>query len=300
MDSVPEADSSFVDEFLSPALKIKSEDTRHFTNPNSKAEIAKFMKSHIFFNHWIRTDDVLRPSVLVKAWNRNVAIMCESGATGIDFVIPVMMEWSHAEPEASKLGGCTKPWNEDQQKAASRLISYILIQTKNRKGSSSGDKVEEMIDAVPLKRGLSKPPNFVDHEPQNPVKRPSLELIWTRSTLEAKHKEAIGKLMAVQKTVKDKKSPAYTKASTDIGVAKTRVAIATQQIPIVAYGLDGLTFKCLETRPRLTTKLNELLTANVDPVYQLQGIVKLELLESRVCISDADRRRNEPDVAQVE
>jgi hypothetical protein len=308
MDSVPKADSSFVEIFLDPALK-KSEHTRHLTNPKS---IDRLMRSHVFFNHWIRTEAVLRPSVLVKAWNRNAAIMCENGATGINFVIPVMMDWSHAEKEASKLGSCTKPWDEDQQKAASRLISYILIQTKTRQSSSSGDRLDEMIDAVPLKRGLNKHPNFVDHEPQNPflsvlldfrvkpARRPSLELTWTRRPLEAKCREATAKFMEVQKTVKDKNSSEYTKASTELNAAKTRVTIATHQIPIVAYGLDGSTFKCLETRPHLTFKLNELLTANVDPLYQLQGIVRRELLESRVCISDADCRPNEPDVAQVE
>ena len=230
-DSVPEVDTSFVDVFLSPALKVKSDDTRHLTNNKSQANIAKFLNSNIFFNHWIRTDDVLRPSVLVQAWNRNAAIMCESGATGIDFVIPVMMEWSHNDPQASKLGGCTTPWDEDQQIAASQLISYVLIQTKNRKSSTSGDRLAEMIDAVPLKRGLNKHPNFVDHEPQNPflsvlfdfrvkpAERPSLELTWTRGTLEARHKNAVAKFMSIQKVV-DKKIPGVSKSVNGIKYGK--------------------------------------------------------------------------------
>jgi hypothetical protein len=312
-DTVPPAESSFVDVFLSPALKMKSEDTQHFSNHHQ--DMAQFLNSHIFFNHWIRTDDVLSPSVLVKAWNRNAAIMCESGATGIDFVIPVMMEWSHNLPEASQLGRCTKPWDEDQQKAASKLVSYVLIQTKNRKSSTSGDRLAEMIDTVPLKRGLNKHPNFVDHDPRNiflsilfdfrikPPTRPSLELIWTRCALEAKHQEALSKVASLQKSVKDKKtptSPALQKAQTELNVFKTRINIATHQIPVVSYGLDGSAFKCLETRPRLTAKLQELLTATVDPLYNLQGSVRMELLESRICVWGADRRVGEPSLAQVE
>jgi hypothetical protein len=219
-----------------------------------------------------------------------------------------MMEWSYNEPKASKLGGCTKPWDEEQQKAASPLISYILIQTKNRKSSSSGERLNDMIDIVPLKRDLNKHPNFIDHETHNPflsmlldfrvrpAKRPSLELLWTRRPLEAKQKEAIAKI----KLVKDKTSSEYLKASAESNVAKTRVSIAMHQIPIVAYGLDGSTFKCLESRPRLTSKLNKLLTANVDPIDQLEETVRRELLESRVCISNVDRRLSEPEIAQVE
>lgn len=309
-DSIPPAESLFVDDFLNPGLKIKSEDTKHLTN--RQAAIGKFLNSHIFFNHWIRTNDVLRPSVLIKAWNRNAAIMCENGATGIDFVIPVMMEWSHNTPEASQLGKCTKPWDEEQQRAASKVISYVLIQTKNRKSSCSGERLDDIIDAVPLKRGLSKHPNFVDHDPWQPflsilfdfrvtpARRPSLELTWTRCALEAKLQQAVSKVTGLQKSVKDKKSPVLQKAQTESNVLKARVNIATHQIPIVSYGLNGSAFKCLETRPRLTAKLNELLTVPVDPLYDLRGPVRLELLESRACVSDADRRMGEPSIAQVE
>jgi hypothetical protein len=312
-DTVPQAESSFVDVFLSPALKVKSEDTKQFSN--RLQDTANFLNSNVFFNHWIRTDDVLRPSVLVKAWNRNAAIICETGATGIDFVIPVMMERSHNLPQASQLGRCTKPWNEDQQKAASKLISYILIQTRDRESSGSCDRLSEMIDTVPLKRGLNKHPNFVDHDPQNiflsilldfrleQVKRPWFELIWTRCALEAKHKEALSKVASLQKSVKDTKaltSLALQKAQTEENVCKTRIDIATHQIPIASYGLNGATFKCLETRPRLTARLQELLTATIAPLHNLLGSVRKELLESRVCVWGADRRVGEPSIAQVE
>ena len=172
-----------------------------------------------------------------------------------------------------------------------------------------------MIDTVPLKRGLNKHPNFVDHDPQNiflsilfdfslkPAKRPSLELIWTRCALEDKYKEALSKFASLQKSVKDQKtptSPALRKAQTELNVFKTRINIATHQIHIVSYGLDGSTFKCLETRPRLTAKLKELLKATVDPLYNLQGSVRTELLESRICVWGADLRVGEPSIAQVE
>lgn len=300
-DTVPLADSAFVDEFLLPSLK-PSEDTKHVSGPEKLKQITRLLDSTIFFNHWIRTDEVVRPSLLVKAWNRNAAIMCQTGATGIDFVIPIMMSRSNLTVDASNLGKCTSStWTEDQQAAASNVISYLLIRSKNRKASTNPERVDDMIDVVPIDRDLGKHPNFVDHEPKNfylsvlldfrvkPVRRESAEMLWTRATLEARHKTALEKVAAVKKSERAAgkelaTSEPLAKAEQAAKILGKRVKIAERQIPLVSFGLDGSSFKCLETRPHLTAKLNELLTATVDPLMVLEGPVRAELLEGRVCV----------------
>jgi hypothetical protein len=300
-DSVPAADDSFTDEFLLPALQ--SSETRHLSQSAKKDKIPAFLEGKVFFNHWIRTEEVLRPSMLVKAWNRNAALMCKDGATGIDFVIPVMRYWSHALEEATHLGNCTTgKWTDDQQSAASQVISYILIQTKTRASSTNPERVSDMAKAVPLGPALSSHANFVQHEPRHPflsllfdfrvepARRDAVELLFTVSELEAAHKLAKDKAALLKKvaaaSAKDPAKEAESqKASDAANNAQLRVNIVKQQIPIVSFGLDGKAFKCLETRPRLAQKLQELLEVSIDPLDKLEGPLKMELLESRVCIS---------------
>jgi hypothetical protein len=155
--AVPPADC-FTEGFLLPALK-------------SNDHLFSFLDGTIFFNHWIRTEEVLRPSVLVKAWNRNAALMCKELATGIDFVIPAMRSLSPSEimDAESRLGKCTMgKWTDPQQAAASEVISYILIQTKNRITAKPGERLADMVNTVPLDRRLTTRPNFVQHEPRHP------------------------------------------------------------------------------------------------------------------------------------
>jgi hypothetical protein len=122
-DKRPGSDDSFVSQLLLPNLKNAStryEDTKHITS----LKVDSLLEGTVFFNHWIRSDQILRPSVLVKAWNRGAALMCKDGATGIDFVIPVMMPSSHLASDSKSLGKCTGPkWTTEQEKVSSRLIS---------------------------------------------------------------------------------------------------------------------------------------------------------------------------------
>jgi hypothetical protein len=301
-DDVPPADDSFTTQFLFPTLKSKFSKTHHI--PEDK--ISSFLDGTIFFNHWIRTQEILRPLVLVKAWNRNAALMCKDGGIGVDFVIPVMRKWSQEIKDAeTRLGKCTQAkWTDDQQAAASEVISYILIQTKNRTSSTTSDRLDEMVKAVPLDNHLNTRPNFLQHEPQHPfvsilfdfhVKPPQrdpAELLWTVSDREYAHKAATGKAASLKEVAAAEKDPdkkveaakEAKKALDDVKIAQTRINIAKYQIPIVSFGLDGTAFKCLETRPRLAVKLNQLLTV-VDPLDKLEGPLRMELLESRVCIS---------------
>src|SRR5436189_5257183 len=52
--------------------------------------LQEFLRSYVFFNHFVLVSVKLSYSTLVQAWNRRVTVMCKSNTTGIDYVIPVM------------------------------------------------------------------------------------------------------------------------------------------------------------------------------------------------------------------
>ena len=81
------------------------------------------LHGHVFFNHFIRTETILRPSILMRAWNRGVAIMTRMGILGVDFVIPVMMNGK----TGGKFGPFIGPWSDEQEEAADSVIWYTLI-----------------------------------------------------------------------------------------------------------------------------------------------------------------------------
>jgi hypothetical protein len=219
----------------------------------------------------------------------------------------VMRSWSEIKASEPSLGKCTtEVWTEEQQAAGSKVISYILIQMQNRTDSSSSDRLDDMMKAVPLNEGLNKHPNFVQHRPEHPflsilfdfrvrpVRKEPVEMLWTVSTLQDARKAAVkkavsdGKIAAGTKPAKTSQAKAEEIAEKSLvaaEAAKTRVKIAKYQIPIVSFGLDGTAFKCLETRPQLANKLNDLLCVSVDPLDKLKGPPKRELRESRVCIT---------------
>jgi hypothetical protein len=299
-DHAPRPNDCFTENFLRTESL-----SQHIQND----EIRDFLDGMIFFNHWIRTNEVLRPSVLVKAWNRNAALMCKDGATGIDFVIPVMRNWSQETKVAeTRLGKCTTgKWTDEEQAAANGVISYILIQTKNRMKSSSKERLADMINIVPLRQNLGTHANFVQHEPQcpflsilfdfrirTPLGHAPVELLWTLSNRNAAYNEARLKSTCLAKDAANEKDP-KKKVETEekarnaldaATIAETRVNIAKYQIPIVSFGLDGKAFKCLETRPGVVKKLNQLLTVSLDPLDKVSGALKMELLESRCCINE--------------
>jgi hypothetical protein len=315
-DRAPRPNDSFTENFLRAALESPYRDNQHMLE--QKDEIRDFLDGNVFFNHWIRTKEVLRPSVLVKAWNRNAALMCKDGATGIDFVIPVMRNWSQEIQAAeTRLGkSTTGKWTDEQQAAASGVISYILIQTKNRTKSSSNERLAEMVNIVPLGRNLGTHANFVQHEPQGPflsilfdfrIRTPSgqapVELLWTLPNRTAALNEAGLKATQLQNNAaretdpqKNVESKEKAKNAADAEkIARTRVSIAKYQIPIVSFGLDGRAFKCLETRPGVVKKLNQLLTVSVDPLDKVSGALRKELLESRCCINEEGESGDEFD-----
>jgi hypothetical protein len=100
---------------------------------NSKTEHAvekllPIQHGSVIFNHFICTKTKLRPSLLIKAWNRGAAIMIKPCTKGIDFMIPVMLASPNKNLGLRPLFG---EWTEAQERAGSRIIAHVLINAKN-------------------------------------------------------------------------------------------------------------------------------------------------------------------------
>jgi hypothetical protein len=94
-----------------------------------ESKLQTFLSGYVFFNHFIRVEVKVTIPMLVHAWNRAAAIMCQTGTKGIDYVIPVILP-AENEDENS-LGPLHGEWTKDQCRAASHRVSYILINSRN-------------------------------------------------------------------------------------------------------------------------------------------------------------------------
>ena len=305
------ADEAFVQNFLLSALEPPStqdEDTEHLT-PEMRNRCTQLLSGYVFFNHFIRADATLEPSLLVKAWNRNGAIMCQECTTGADYIIPVVMPGSEVSKEAMTLGKCTSAWTLEQEEAASKGLSYIIIQTKARQVSTEPLRTKALKDCLPLDKTISLHPNFINHTPQNPFLsillelgcgaprgQKSVQVHWIGSHLREKrdqHRSTLEKTKNRYETAKTKAKgndkakrvqeakEAYENAKKTEQAVTAQYNIAQLQIPLVVFGLQGNTFKCLETRPKTAAKLERLLTVALDPAAWLKGVEREELLDSR-------------------
>jgi hypothetical protein len=113
----------------------------------------------VFFNYFIAVTTKLRPSTLLKAWNRGAAIISESQTEGIDFVIPVVVK-NAAKKVMASFGRLFGEWTKEQEMGANAVIGYILIQTKNRKEAPASKW--SMGDCILNEK------NLLNHHPSNP------------------------------------------------------------------------------------------------------------------------------------
>jgi hypothetical protein len=123
-DDNPKADNSFV-KYVEAEAELQKVFSRDMQKEARLGSVKHLLHGHIFFNHFVRTETKLRPSLLLKAWNRGAAIMSRTGATGVDFVIPVVKGGKY-----EGFGPFIGPWSDEQEEAAESVIWYILIQTK--------------------------------------------------------------------------------------------------------------------------------------------------------------------------
>jgi hypothetical protein len=159
---------------------------KEFKKP-APASIETILDGRVFFNHWLVLEyPQIRPSTIVKAWNRCAALVAKDGARGIDFLIPVLLK-EESIPEADrkqfeKLQLFGKPWTIDNEKLAEKFVSYILIQTKNRLDSFPGQRRTDLSNCIPVVHTNDdvKVPSFEHHRPQNPFVSILMDLGYTR------------------------------------------------------------------------------------------------------------------------
>ena len=92
-------------------------------------KLKTFLDGYVFFNHFIRVEVKVTIPMLIHAWNRGAAIMCQTGTKGIDHIIPVILPAE--ESDANTFGPLHDEWTEEQCRAATRRVSYILINSRN-------------------------------------------------------------------------------------------------------------------------------------------------------------------------
>jgi hypothetical protein len=93
-----------------------------------ESKLRTFLNGYVFFNHFIRVEVKLTIPMLVQAWNRGAAIMCKTGTKGIDYVIPIILSEGR---DKHSFGPLHDEWTNEQCRAASHRVSYILINSKN-------------------------------------------------------------------------------------------------------------------------------------------------------------------------
>jgi hypothetical protein len=128
---------------------------------------------------------------------------------------------------------------------------------------------------------------------RTPVRDYPITLLPTVSHLrdkldDAMEKETRLKRAAANETDREKKIAATRNAEdahAAVEIAKARVDIAKYQIPIVSLGIDGATFKCLETRPFVEERLLQLLTVSLDILDKVEGVRRANMLDSLCCVT---------------
>ena len=225
-DEVPTPDNFSFQAYLIKSAKAKS----------LPVDVQKILKGRIFFNHFVSLDTVLRPSVLIKAWNRGAAIMTKACTPGIDFIIPVIME----DCEVDKLGPLFGEWTRDQEEAADKIVAYIVIDGKNRENRSETQIGFASDSCIPKPtQSQFQHKNFDWHTPCNPFISIVLSFGW----------ETNGPGVEVHSI--------------------PTAPIHKLHLPIIAYGLTSKTYKCLDSRPNVARMMRLMRDMDRNPIRGL-------------------------------
>jgi hypothetical protein len=115
-DGIPTPDDSFID-YIDRESELFQVFGREKQKQQRSSSLTGLLHGLVFFNHFIKTETTLRPSLLLKAWNREAAIMTKPGAVGVDFVIPVVMS-ANGGPFGPFIG----PWSESRKPRQIQLL----------------------------------------------------------------------------------------------------------------------------------------------------------------------------------
>ena len=285
-DSISTPDDSFVGQYIEhevEVLKIFGTEKQD----RSKA-LEDLMDGMVFFNHFVRTETTIRPSLLMKAWNRSAALMMKPRAAGVDFAIPVIIN-RNVKDEFGPLFG---PWTDQQEKLADVVIAYLLIQTKLRATTCPSMVRDALTTCIPMTRKLRPRdpiPTFTKHNPSNyyvsllmeldieDERRVHLMNVVDYEGLQKKIAKIAEKEEKLRKSEVNTVSPRKIKEmekeledeKKDLDCEMFWLPIREKQLPIVAYGLTQYTYKCLESRPNVTQMLHQLAQPDLNPLRGL-------------------------------
>ena len=202
--------------------------------------VNKFLSGRVFFNHFITLECPPRPSTLLKAFNRGAAFMTEENTKGVDFIIPVIL--SNDDTLLSKLGPLFGEWTEEQEAEADKIVSYILIDVKDRKYYLHSDGKADLKKVVPC------PTNFNFHKPQNAF----ISLILSCGDVTDNMREGVGVVIHDQ-------------------FVGNHADLDPLQIPITAFSLSKYTFQCLDSRPNIEYLLRKIRAGKLNPFRGLRN-----------------------------
>ena len=91
-----------------------------------RGKLNEFLEGTVFFIHFVRATERIRIQDVAVGWCRGYAIMTAPGNPAFDHLIPVLMP----DADVSKFGSILGERTDDQNAAARRSLSWILIDSK--------------------------------------------------------------------------------------------------------------------------------------------------------------------------
>jgi hypothetical protein len=207
------------------------------TLETAQENVKKLANGFVFFNHFICLKTKLRPSILLKAWNRGAAIMTKAQTHGIDFVIPILMK--NPDGFEKKLGPLFGEWTAEQEEAARHIVSAIFIDSKNVVKMSA----TEICRAAEKCRPTIK--NFLYHKQTNPF----ISLVPSFGS----------EPFPDSPLTLFKSPPSHLSGNQPL------------QLKLTARGVSAHTYKCLQNRPNTEGLLQQLLAMDRNPLRGLKG-----------------------------
>jgi hypothetical protein len=265
-------------------------------DPAKRAAIERLLHGHVFFNHFISLQVELRPSTLIQGFNRGAAFMARENNPGFDFIIPVLLP---ARNKLGKLGPLFGGWTEEEEHAANEILAYILIQTKDRKNYSRTMAIDDLFSVVPLfasqtrkqsssKAGDRAKPKKISHEKGTATSSdqcPKYVSNFECHTPMNYFISIVQSLGSNTDTITDTNGVTVHPQFTDNDYYHDK------QIPITALGTCDDTYECLVDRENVTSLLQQLRHAKLNPLRgKHQNPVRKELIREYVRIEIAKDR----------
>jgi hypothetical protein len=185
-------------------------------------DLNRFMFGHVFFTHFIQVECTVSMAMLVRAWNRGAAIMCQAYNPQFDHIIPVMLEGA----DCRKFGHLYDSWNEEQLEEARCSMSYILIDSKNYSNKTNWRTYVGGIIPQPADEH-----NIIQHNLRGglPIKNVYVSMV-----------QDFG--------VRLDNEPAVIVEPINLAARTTRPGNTLKQLKIILKGIDDKTYECLKNR----------------------------------------------------